>query len=102
MEGLEDLNDEPDDGVRGEVLATAPPFLRGEVGQEVLVDKSEGIALELGGERCEESKQLDQGRTLELLVAPRQDILELRVGGLDGLDRLVGGLADIFTFGQVY
>ena len=47
VEGLEDLDDEPDDGVRREELAAALALLRGEVGEEVLVDQAERIAVEL-------------------------------------------------------
>ena len=48
LERLQDLDDEPDDRVGGEVLATALAFLGGEVGEEVLVDESERVAFELG------------------------------------------------------
>ena len=44
--GLEDLDDEPDDGVRREVLTTALAFLRGEIGEEVLVNEAECVALQ--------------------------------------------------------
>ena len=100
VERLEDLDDEPDDGVGREVLAAALALLGGEVGEEVLVDEAEGVAGELGRERREEPQQLDQGRALQLLVAARQDVLQLRVGGLDRLDRLVDGLADVVALRQ--
>ena len=98
--GLQDLDDQPDDGVGREVLTTALALLGGEVGEEVLVDEAEGVAGELGREGREEAQQLDQGRALQLLVAARQDVLQLRVGGLDRLDRLVDGLADVVALRQ--
>ena len=98
--GSQDLDDQPDDRVRREVLTTALALLGGEVGEEVLVDEAEGVAFELGRQRREEAQQLDQGRALQLLVAARQDVLQLGVGGLDGLDRLVDGLADVVALGQ--
>ena len=98
--GLQDLDDQPDDGVGREVLTTALALLGGEVGEEVLVDEAEGVAGELGRERGEEAQQLDQGRALQLLIAARQDVLQLRVGGLDRLDRLVDGLADVVALRQ--
>jgi hypothetical protein len=92
LEGLKDLDDKADDGVGREVLTTALALLRGEVGEKVLVDEAEGVTLELGGQRSEEPQELDQGRALQLLIATRQDVLELGVGFLDSLDGLVGGL----------
>lgn len=49
VERLDDLDDQPDDRVRGEELAAESAFGHGEVGEEVLVDQPEGIARQLAG-----------------------------------------------------
>ena len=59
VERLDDLDDQPDDRVRREELAAEPPFARGEVGEEVLVDQPEGVAGELAWQRREQPEQLD-------------------------------------------
>lgn len=98
---LQDFHDQADDGVRREVLPTAFAFLRSEIRQEVLVDKAERVAFQLGGQRGEQAQQLDERRPFQLLIPTRQDVLELRVGGLDRLDCFVDGLAYVVAFGQV-
>ncbi len=78
------------------------PSCAGEVREEVLVDEPEGVAFELRGQWGEEAQQFDEGRTFELLVAAWQDVLQLGVGGLDSLDRLVDRPAEVVTLGQAH
>ena len=69
--------------------------------EEVFVDESKRVAFKLGGQRREWPQQLDQCRAFQLLIAARQDVLEFRIRGLDGLDRLIDCFADVVTLGQV-
>ena len=59
MEGFEDLHNESDYGVRREELAATFALLRGEVGQKILIDETEGVPTELLGQRGEETQQLN-------------------------------------------
>ena len=58
MEGLDDLDDQPDDGGRREELAALLPFCHRELAQEVLVDLAEGVAFEV--HRVEQLDQFDE------------------------------------------
>jgi len=46
---LDNLHDQSDYRLGREELAAQPAFLRGKMGQEVLVDKPEGVARKLPG-----------------------------------------------------
>ena len=99
VERLDDLDDEPDDRVRGEELATESTFRHGEVREEVLVDEPESITRELAGKRSEQPKQLDEGRLLQALVALGEHVLQLRVVGLDQPHGRVDRCAEVLPFG---
>ncbi len=102
VERLDDLDDEAHDGVRGEELAAQPTLGHGEVRQEVLVDEPEGISRELAGERGKQPQQLGQRRLLDPLVAPGEDILQLRVVSLDEAHRRVESGTQVFPLRKVH
>ena len=83
-EGLDDLDDEPDDGVRGEELTAEPALGHGEVREEVLVDEPECVSGERPREWGEQTEQFGEGGLLKALVALRENISQLGVGGLHG------------------
>jgi hypothetical protein len=91
VERLDDLDDEPDDRVRGEELAAEATLGHGQVREEVLVDEPERVAGQLARQRREQPQQLDERRLLEPLIALREHVPQLGVVGLDephgGVDR---------------
>ena len=101
LEGLEDLDDQPHDRVRREELTAESSLGLGEVGEEIFVDQPEGVARQLPWQRSEQPTQLDEDVGFHALVAAREDIPELGVGGFHGLHGLVDRLAEVRSLGQL-
>ena len=102
LEGLQDLDDETHDRVRGEVLTAALSFLGSKVGEKILVDEPKRAPLKLLGQWGKQAKEFNKGRALKLLIPAWQDILEFWVVILDALDRVVSRLADVLPLWQVH
>ncbi len=97
--GLEHLDDEGDDGFRGEVLAAFFALGHGEFAEEILVNVAEDVLrVEIGvleGDAGDEVDEADDalGGELELGVAFIEDVFELGVFFLDGVEGVVDELA---------
>jgi hypothetical protein len=76
---LDDLHDQADDGRRREELAALLAFGRGELTEEVLVDETECIALEILRVAVDVAQQRGDGRAVERRVRPRQHTAQVRV-----------------------
>ena len=89
-----------DDGLRREILAALFPLREGELAEEVFVNVAEDVlGVQVGvleGDGGDEVDQADEVRRveLELGVALVEDVLELRVLLLDGVEGVVDELAD--------
>jgi len=101
MERFDDLDDQPDDGVRREELAAQASLARGEIGEEVLIYQPERVAGQLAWQRCEQPQQFAEDRLLQPLIAARHHVAQLGVRAFDKLHRVVDGLAEVLTLGQV-
>ena len=95
VEGLDDADDELDDGGGSEELAALLTLAHRELAEEVLVDLAEGVALDVHRDRVHDLQQLGQGGALKPVVGLGQDVLEVRVLGLDGPHGVVDRLADV-------
>lgn len=98
MVGLDDLDDQLDDGLGGVEYAALLAFLQRKVAEEVLVDLAEGVPRQI--HRADELEQLLQHPVLQARVVARQGTLEVGVLVLDGLHGIVDSLADVVALGE--
>ena len=97
---FEDLDDHPHHAGRSEEFTAAPPFLAGEIAEEILVALPHQIsrtmlALPAESHAVEQTHQLAQPALLDAVIQPGQRFGQRRVGGHQRVHRLVDEPPDI-------
>src|SRR5438105_3026083 len=98
LEGLDDFNDQADDGRGSEVLAALGALSDGELTEEVFVNATEGVTVKVAEDGVHRPKQADQGRIRECLICPGQNAAQLLILFLNRGHGVVDGLPQVRSF----
>ena len=101
LEGFDNFDNQPNEGGRREELAAALSFGHGEIAEEVFVDFSESVALNLHRNLFHDTQQFDKRALFEAVVSLGQDAVHLRVLRLNGFHGVGNRLTDVFILGQI-
>ena len=102
VEGLDDIDDELDDGGRCKELTALLALGHSELAEEVLIDLAEGVALDVHGDGVKNADQLGERAVVDAVVVLGQDVAKLFVFGLNGAHRVVQGAADVLALAEVH
>jgi hypothetical protein len=98
--GLEDFDDEADDGGGRVEFAAFLAFAHGEFAEEVFVDEAEGIAALVHGDGGHGFEEGGERAAFEDVVGFGEDVGEVGVFFFDGAHGVIDGLADLGAFGE--
>ena len=101
LEGLDDFDNQLNEGDRREELAAALAFGHGEVAEKILVDFPESVALNLHRNLFHDTQQFDEGALFEAVVSLGKHAVHLRILRLNGFHGVGNRLTDVFILGQI-
>ena len=101
MKGLEDFDNEFNEGGRGEELTPALSFAHGKITEKVLVDLPEGIPFNVHRNLLHDTEKFKKRILFKAIVRLRQDSSNVSVFRFYCLHGISDSLSDVFALWQI-